>query len=108
MHQELKHRLMEWKNGVHPGEIRKVFISGTPITQGVDIIRLELSLSNRLSGKSSPITTSSKFLTTEHLSSDIDHLNRVIDSLQQEFSTRHEQIFHGTDKEQLTRFAELN
>lgn len=108
MHQELKHRLLAWKNDVHPGEIKRVFISDNPITEGEDIIRLEKSLSNRLSGKSSPITTTSKFFTTRHLSSDIDHLNNVISSLEQEFRTRHEQIFHETDKDQLARFAELN
>jgi len=108
MHQELKHRLLEWKNNVHPGEIKKVFISDNPITEGEDIIRLEKSLSNRLSGKSSLLTTTSKFFTSQHVSSDIDHLNSVINSLEQEFNMRHEQIFHETDKDQLVRFAELN
>ena len=108
MHQELKHRLLEWKNNVHPGEIKKVFISDNPITEGEDIIRLEKSLSNKLSGRSNPITTTCKFLTSKHLSSDIDHLNSVISSLEREFNSRHEQIFHETDKDQLARYAELN
>jgi len=108
MHQDLKHRLLAWKNNVHPGEIKKVFIADNPITAGEDIIRLEISLSNRLTGKSSPLITSGKFLTTQHLSSDIDHLNSVIVSLEKEFIQRHEQIFHNTDKEQLARFAQLN
>ena len=108
MHQDLKHRLLAWKNNVHPGEIKKVFIADNPITAGEDIVRLEISLSNRLTGKTSPLITSGKFLTTRHLSSDIDHLNSVIVSLEKEFNHRHEQIFHDTDKEQLVRYAELN
>jgi hypothetical protein len=108
MHQDLKHRLLAWKNDVQPGEIKKVFIADNPFTAGEDLIRLEISLSNRLTGKSSPLITSGKFLTTRHLSSDIDHLNSVIVSLEQEFNHRHEQIFHQADKDQLTRYAELN
>jgi len=108
MHQDLKHRLLAWKNDVQPGEIKKVFISDSPFTAGEDIIRLEKSLSNRLPGKDSPITTSSKFLTTRHLSHDIDHLNNVIVSLEKEFNDRHEQIFHETDKDDLARYATLN
>jgi hypothetical protein len=108
MHQDLKHRLIEWKNDVHPGEIKKVFISDSPLTAGEDIIRLEKSLSNTISGKTSLLTASSKFLTTRHLSNDISHLNSVIVSLEKEFNDRYEQIFHETDKDQLIRYAELN
>ncbi|HVU54206.1 MAG TPA: hypothetical protein VHD83_04085 [Puia sp.] len=108
MHQDLKHRLLAWKNDVQPGEIKKVFIADNPITAGEDIVRLEISLSNRLTGKSSPLIMSGKFLTTRHLSSDIDHLNSVIVSLEKEFNHRHEQIFHEMDKTQLARCAELN
>jgi hypothetical protein len=108
MHQDLKHRLLAWKNDVQPGEIRKVFIADSPFTAGEDMIRLEKSLSNRISGKSSLLTTSSKFFTTRHLTNDIHHLNSVIVSLEKEFSDRHEQIFHETCKDDLARFAELN
>jgi hypothetical protein len=108
MHQDLKHRLLAWKNNVQPGEIKKVFISDSPFTAGEDIIRLEKSLFNRLAGKGSPLTATSKFLTTRHLSNDIDHLNSVIVSLEKEFSDRYEQIFHETDKADLARYAELN
>ena len=108
MHQDLKHRLLAWKNDVQPGEIKKVFIADNLLTAGEDLIRLEISLSNRLTGKSSPLITSGKFLTSQHLTSDIDHLNNVIVSLEQEFNQRHEQIFHETDKDQLARYAELN
>jgi len=108
MHQDLKHRLIAWKNDVNPGEIKKVFISDSPFTAGEDIVRLEKSLSNTISGKTSPLTASSKFLTTRHLSDDITHLNSVIVSLEKEFNARYEQIFHETDKDQLMRYAELN
>ena len=108
MHQDLKHRLLAWKNNAQPGEIKRVFIADNPFTAGEDIVRLEISLSNRLTGKSSPLITSGKFLTTQHLSSDIDHLKSVIVALEQEFNQRHEQIFHETDKDQLARYAELN
>jgi hypothetical protein len=108
MHHELKHRLLAWKNDVHPGEIRKVFISDNPITEGEDIIRLEKSLSDTLSGKIKLVTVSNKFSTSEHLFSDIDHLNSVIYSLEKEFNDRYEQLMHATFADKLIHYSQLN
>lgn len=108
MHQEIKHRLLNWKNDVHPGEIRKVFISDNPITTGEDIIRLEKSLSDTLSGKIKLVTVSNKFSTTDHYLSDLAHLDSVIASLEQQFNDRYEQIMHETLEDKLVRFSQLN
>ena len=108
MHQDLKHRLLAWKNDVHPGEIKKVFISDSPLNDGEDIIRLEKSLAGTLAGKVNSLTASGKFLTTHHPSIDMDHLNSVIASLEKEFNDRYEQVMHETFKDSLIRFAQLN
>jgi hypothetical protein len=108
MHQDLKHRLLAWKNDVNPGEIKKVFISDNPITRGEDIIRLEKSLSDTLSGKIETVTVSNKFSTTEHPFNDLDHLNSVISSLEKEFNDRYEKVMHETFKDKLLRFSQLN
>jgi len=108
MHQDLKQRLLSWKNDVHPGEIKKVFISDSPINNGADIIRLEKTLSHAMQGMVNHITASNKFLTTRHPTSDLDHLNSVIASLEKEFNDRYEQVMNETFRDKLTRFAQLN
>jgi hypothetical protein len=109
MRQDLKHRLIQWKNDLHPGEIKKVFISDSPLKQGEYLIRLEKSMS----GKLSPIIVSNKFLTDSQqeamdITSDIDHLNKVIGSLEKEFNDRYEQVVHETFSDKLIRYAQLN
>jgi len=108
MHQDLKQRLLIWKNDVHPGEIKKVFIADSPISHGEDIVRLEKSLSYHTHGMMNQITASNKFLTTEHPCSDLDHLNSVIASLEKEFNARYEQAMHEAFKDKMERFAQLN
>jgi hypothetical protein len=110
MRQDLKHRLVTWKNETYPGEIRKVFISENPVTKGEYMVRLERSLN----GKLNHVSVCGKFLTEAQLdghkdsSSDITHLNRIIQSLETEFNDRYEQVMHETFTASLTRFAHLN
>jgi hypothetical protein len=108
MHQELKYRLLAWKNDLHPGEIKKVFISDNPLTEGENIIRLEKSLSDHLSGKIKLVTVSNKFSTSEHPAYDLSHLNCVISSLDKEFNDRYEKVMHETFADKLLRFSQLN
>src|SRR5882762_8820364 len=102
MHQDLKQRLLTWKNELHPGEIKKVFVSESPIKNGEYLIRLEKELSSTLSGKISQVKVSNQFLTVsqhngqQDSSNDISHLGRIISSLDKEFNDRYEQIMHET------------
>ena len=114
MRPDLKQRLIMWKNDLHAGETKKVFISDSPINDGEFIIKLEKTLSGTLTGKLGQVAVSNKFLTvTQHQvqsnsTSDIYHLNRIIDSLEKEFNDRYEHVVNETFENKLKRYAELN
>jgi len=97
MHQELKHRLVTWKNDLHEGETKKVILSISPVKEGELLIRLEKGLAEIQSGKIKVLVTK-KYVTEAQEdpridpSVDIDHLNTIIDSLEKEFNTRYEQV----------------
>ena len=114
MRQDLKHRLVTWKNDLHSGEIKKVFVSESPVKNGEYIIKLEKTLSETLSGKINQVSVSNKFLTTAQQdgqkdpSSDMYHLNRIIDSLEREFNDRYDQAINEAFKDERVHYAELN
>jgi hypothetical protein len=114
MRQDLKHRLVTWKNDLHSGEIKKVYISESPVKTGEFIIKLEKTLSETLQGKLNQVSVSNKFLTVGQNDSqkdpaaDMYHLNRIIDSLEREFNDRYDQAINETFKDERVHYAELN
>ena len=114
MHQDFKQRLLTWKNDLHPGEIKKVFVSDSPMHQGEYLIRLEKGLSGTLTSKVNEVKVSNQFLTVsqqhgqQDSSTDISHLNKIIYSLEREFNDLYEQIMHETFSDKLNRYAALN
>jgi hypothetical protein len=55
-----------------------------------------------------PVVASNKFLTSQHPSSDMEHLNSVIASLEKEFNDRYDQVVNETFENKLKRYAALN
>lgn len=114
MRPDLKQRLITWKNDLHAGETKKVFVSDSPLNDGEYIIKLEKTLSGTLAGKLNGVAVSNKFLTvTQHQAlndstSDMDHLSTIINSLEKEFNDRYEQVVNDTFENKLKRYAELN
>jgi hypothetical protein len=110
MRQEFKHLLISWKNDIHPGETKKVFVSTNPLMDGEFIIRLEQGLTGNLNY----VTVSEKFFTESQQdghkdsSSDISHLHQVIHALEIEFNDLYEKTMHETFADRLTRYAHLN
>src|SRR6202022_67742 len=97
MRQDLKHRLITWKSDVHFGEVKKVFVSESPVKKGEFIIKLEKTFNESLAGKNSEVRASRKYLTagqndtTMDAAADLYTINRVIDSLDREFDDKHDQ-----------------
>src|ERR1700733_5122138 len=97
MRQDLKHRLVTWKNDVQIGEIKKVFVSESPVKKGEYLVKLEKGLSDTLAGKLDKVVVTKKYLTTaqedtqKDPAADMYHINRIIDSLDREFSDRYDQ-----------------
>jgi len=104
MRQELKHRLVAWKNDLHAGETKKVILSISPVKEGELLIRLEKGLTETQSGKMKVLVTK-KYVTEAQEDPridpavDIDRLNRIIDSLEKEFNDRYEQVIDKTFSE---------
>ncbi len=113
MRQDLKHRLITWKNDVHSGESKKVFVSESPVKKGEYIIKLEKGLSENLAGKLNQVTVTKKYLTVAQQdtqkdpASDMYHLNRVIDSLEREFNDNYDQAINDAFKDEVVRFSEI-
>ena len=113
MRQDLKHRLLNWKNDVHSGEIKKVFVSESPAKKGEYIIKLEKGLSETLAGKLNKVSVAKKYLTIAQQdaqkdpATDMYHLNRVIDSLEREFNDNYDQAINEAFKDETVHFSEI-
>ena len=113
MRQDLKHRLVTWKNDTQTGEVKKVFVSESPVKKGEYIVKLEKGLSDTLAGKLNNVVVTKKYLTTAQEDSqkdpaaDMYHVNRVIDSLDREFSDRYDQAVNEAFKDEVVRFSEI-
>ena len=113
MRQDLKHRLVTWKNDIHAGENKKVFISDSPEKKGEFIIKLEKGLSQTLSGKLNQVVVSKKYLTVAQQdtqkdpAADLFHINRIIDSLDREFGDRYDQAINEAFKDEAVRYSEI-
>jgi hypothetical protein len=113
MRQDLKHRLITWKNDVHFGETKKVFVSESPEKKGELIIKLEKSLNETLGGKNNEVKVSKKYLTAGQndtnvdASTDLYTINRIIDSLDREFDDKHDQAINERFKDEVVHFSEL-
>jgi hypothetical protein len=114
MRQDLKQRLITWKNDVHAGESKRVMLSQSPLQQGESIIKLEKTMHRALGDHAAHIIVSKKYLTiaqsdnSKDPASDIYHLNRIIDSLDREFNDRYDETINDTFKDESVNFAELN
>jgi hypothetical protein len=113
MRQDLKHRLVTWKNDLQAGEVKKVFVTDSPVKKGEYLVKLEKSLSDTLSGKLNSVTATKKYLTTAQQdanndpASDMYHINRIIDSLEREFSDKYDQAINEAFKDEVVRFSEI-
>jgi hypothetical protein len=113
MRQDLKHRLVTWKNDVHAGELKKVFVSESPVKKGEYIIKLEKGTSETLSGKVSHVVATKKYLTAAQQdtqkdpASDMYHINRIIDSLEREFSDKYDQAINEAFRDEVVPFSEI-
>lgn len=113
MRQDLKHRLVTWKNDIHAGETKKVFISDNPEKNGEFLIKLEKGLSQNLAGKLNKVVVSKKYLTVAQQdtqkdpASDLFHVNRIIDSLDREFDDRYDQAVNEAFRDETVRYSEI-
>jgi hypothetical protein len=113
MRQDLKHRLVTWKNDVHAGEIKKVFTSENPVKQGEYLIKLEKAMKNSFGPNNKEVKVSRKYLTAGQQDSHVDaatdmyHLNRVIDSLDREFDDKYDQTVNEIFKDEAVHFSEI-
>ena len=113
MRQDLKHRLVTWKNDVHQSEAKKVFVSESPVKKGEYIIKLEKSIRQSIGGKNNEVIVSRKYLTSGQndirvdSASDLFHINRIIDSLDREFDDKFDQVVNETFKDEVVRFSEI-
>jgi hypothetical protein len=113
MRQDLKHRLITWKNDTHFGEIKKVFVSESPVKKGEYIIKLEKSANESLAGKNNEIKASRKYLTagqndtTVDGATDLYTINRIIDSIDREFDDKNDQAINERFKDEVVHFSEI-
>jgi hypothetical protein len=113
MRQDLKHRLVTWKNDTQIGEVKKVYVSDSPVKKGEYLIKLEKGLSETLSGKLNKVVVTKKYLTSaqedtqKDPSADMYHVNRIIDSLEREFNDRYDQAVNEAFKDEVVHFSEI-
>ncbi|HTI06905.1 MAG TPA: hypothetical protein VL832_00075 [Puia sp.] len=113
MRQDLKHRLITWKNDTHFGQTKKVFVSESPVKKGEFIIKLEKSTNASLAGKINEVKATKKYLTagqndtTVDAASDLYTINRIIDSLDREFDDKYDQAINEKFKDEAVHFSEL-
>jgi hypothetical protein len=111
MRQDLKHRLVTWKNDIHAGEVKKVFVSESPVKKGEFLIKLEKGRRNSFGNKE--VKVSRKHLTSGQNDSNVDaatdmyHLNRVIDSLDREFDDQFDATVNEAFKDEVVHFSEI-
>jgi len=113
MRQDLKHRLVTWKNDIHAGETKKVYISQNPEKNGEYLVKLEKGLSQTLAGKLNQVVVTKKYLTVAQQdtqkdpASDLFHINRIIDSLDREFDDKYDQAINEAFKDEAVRYSEI-
>jgi len=106
MRQDLKHRLITWKNDVHFGETKKVFVSESPVKKGEFLIKLEKSLNTEVN-VSKKYLTAGQNDTTVDAATDLYNINRIIDSLDRVFDDKHDQAINERFKDEVVHFSEL-
>src|SRR5579859_7625923 len=113
MRQDLKHRLITWKNDVHAGEAKKVYLSENPVKTGEYLIKLEKSMRGTFGKDNKEVKVSRKYLTAAQLDKQVDpasdmyHINRVIDSLDREFDDKYDQTVNEVFSDATVRFSEI-
>jgi len=113
MRQDLKHRLVTWKNDIQIGEVKKVYVSESPVKKGEFLVKLEKGLSETLAGKLNKVTVTKKYLTSaqednqKDPAADMYHINRIIDSLDREFSDQYDQAINEAFKDEVVKFSEI-
>jgi hypothetical protein len=113
MRQDLKHRLITWKNDTLAGEVKKVYLSENPVKKGEYLIKLEKGLADNLAGKIAQISVTKKYLTAAQQdarkdpSADMYNINRIIDSLEREFGDKYDQAINEAFKDEALHFSEI-
>jgi hypothetical protein len=113
MRQDLKHRLVTWKNDVHAGEIKKVFVTESPEKKGEYLVKLEKSMNRTFGQSNKEVKVSKKYLTSGQVDAQVDpatdmyHVNRVIDSLEREFNDKFDATINETFKDEVVRYSEI-
>jgi citrate lyase gamma subunit len=113
MRQDLKHRLVTWKNDVHAGEVKKVFVTESPEKKGEYLVKLEKSMNRTFGQSNKEVKVSKKYLTSGQVDAHIDpatdmyHVNRVIDSLEREFNDKFDATINETFKDEVVRYSEI-
>ncbi|HMH20840.1 MAG TPA: hypothetical protein VK563_03645 [Puia sp.] len=113
MRQDLKHRLVTWKSDVHAGEVKKVFVSDSPVKKGEFVIKLEKSMRGSFGKDNREVKVSRKHHTAGQNDSTVDaatdmyHINRIIDSLDREFDDVYDATINETFKDEAVHFSEI-
>jgi citrate lyase gamma subunit len=113
MRQDLKHRLVTWKSDIHAGEVKKVFVTDSPVKKGEFLIKLEKSMNRSFGQNNKEVKVSKKYLTEGQQDAHVDpatdmyHLNRIIDSLEREFNDQFDATINETFKDEVVRYSEI-
>jgi hypothetical protein len=113
MRQDLKHRLVTWKSDIHAGEVKKVYVSESPVKKGEYLIKLEKGMRRLFGADQKEVKVSKKYLTDGQADAKVDsatdmyHLNRVIDSLEREFNDKFDETINETFKDEVVHFSEI-
>jgi hypothetical protein len=113
MRQDLKHRLVTWKSDIHAGEVKKVFVTESPVKKGEFLIKLEKSMNRSFGQNNKEVKVSKKYLTAGQVDTTVDaatdmyHINRIIDSLEREFNDEFDATINETFKDEVVHFSEI-
>jgi hypothetical protein len=113
MRQDLRHRLVTWKNDVHAGEIKKVFVSDSPVKKGELLVKLEKSMGGSFGKDNREVKVSRKYLTAGQNDATVDgatdmyHINRIIDSVDSDFNDSYDAAINETFKDEVVHFSEI-
>jgi citrate lyase gamma subunit len=113
MRQDLKHRLVTWKSDIHAGEVKKVFVTESPVKKGEYLIKLEKSMNRSFGQNNKEVKVSKKYLTGGQVDAQVDpatdmyHINRIIDSLDREFNDQFDATINETFKDEVVRYSEI-
>ena len=113
MRQDFKHRLVTWKSDIHAGEVKKVYVSESPVKKGEFIVKLEKSMKRLFGESQKEVKVSKKYLTAGQADAQVDpatdmyHINRIIDSLEREFNDEFDATINETFKDEVVRYSEI-